>query len=164
VSGYAGGTAETARYDMVSSHATRHAEAVQVTFDPAQVTYGQLLQVFFSVAHDPTQLDRQGPDVGAQYRSALFLADDAQRTVAGKYIAQLESAKVYPGRIVTQLSPLEAFYPAEAYHQDYATLHPESPYIATFDLPKIAHLESMFPERFRSEPRLVDPRNARPRP
>ena len=164
VSGYAGGTADTARYDLVSYGTTDHAEAVLVTFDPAQVTYGQLLQVFFSVIHDPTQLDRQGPDTGRQYRSALFPADDAQKAVAARYIEQLDAARVYPGRIVTRLEPLSGFYPAEAYHQDYATLHPDQPYIATFDLPKIAHLEKLFPERFRKEPSLVDSANARPRP
>ncbi len=163
VSGYAGGTADTARYDLVSHGATDHAEAVLVTFDPAQVTYGQLLHVIFSVIHDPTQLDRQGPDVGRHYRSALFPADDAQKAVAAKYIEQLDATRTYPGRIVTRLEPLSGFYPAEAYHQDYATRHPDQPYIATFDLPKIAHLEKMFPERFRNEPSLVDPRNA-PRP
>ncbi len=165
VSGYAGGTADTARYDLVSHGATDHAEAVLVTFDPAQVTYGQLLHVFFSVVHDPTQLDRQGPDVGRHYRSALFPADEAQKAVAARYIEQLDAARAFPGgRIVTRLEPRAGFFPAEDYHQDYATRHPDQPYIATFDLPKIAHLEKLFPERFRREPSLVDPRNARPRP
>ena len=163
VSGYAGGTADTARYDLVSHGATDHAEAVLVTFDPAQVTYGQLLHVFFSVIHDPTQLNRQGPDTGRHYRSALFPADDAQEAVATRYIAQLDAAQVYPARIVTRLEPLSGFYPAEAYHQDYATRHPDQPYIAIFDLPKIAHLERLFPDFFRKEPNLVDPANARPR-
>lgn len=164
VSGYAGGTADTARYDLVAHGETDHAEAVLVTYDPKQVTYGQLLQVFFSVIHDPTQLDRQGPDVGRHYRSALFPADEAQRTVAARYIGQLDAARVYPGRIVTRLEPLDGFHPAEAYHQDYATRHPEQPYIAIFDLPKIANLEKVFPDRFRQEPVLVDPNNARVRP
>lgn len=164
VSGYAGGTADTARYDLVSNGATDHAEAVLVTFDPAQVSYGALLHVFFSVVHDPTQRDRQGPDVGRHYRSAIFPADDAQKTVAGRYIEQLDAARAYPVRIVTRLEPLSGFYPAEAYHQDYATRHPDQPYIAAFDLPKIDNLGRVFPERFRKEPSLVDPRNARPRP
>jgi peptide-methionine (S)-S-oxide reductase len=155
VSGYAGGKRETANYQAVTGGATGHAEAVQVTYDPKQISYGKLLQIYFSVAHDPTQLNRQGPDFGTQYRSALFYADDDQKQVAGRYIAQLEAARAFPGKIVTQLSPLEAFYPAEAYHQDYATLHPESPYIVAFDRPKIANLKSVMPEVFREAPLLV---------
>jgi len=155
VSGYAGGKKETANYEAVGSGATGHAESVQVTYDPKQISYGKLLQIYFSVAHDPTQLNRQGPDSGTQYRSAIFFADDSQKQVAERYVAQLEAAHVFPGRIVTQVAPLAAFYPAEAYHQDYATLHPESPYIARFDRPKIANLKSVMPEVYRDAPVLV---------
>ena len=155
VSGYAGGSAATARYELVGSGLTGHAEAVQVRFDPKQVSYAQLLQIFFSVVHDPTQLNRQGPDRGTQYRSALFTTDASQKQAAERYIAQLDAAKVYPAKIVTQVAPLAAFYPAEDYHQDYATLHPESGYIATFDLPKIAALKTMFAAQYRAEPVLV---------
>ena len=161
VSGYAGGQADTASYDKVTSGRTGHAESVQVTFDPAQVSYGELLHIFFSVIHDPTQLNRQGPDVGTHYRSALFYVDEGQKQIAEKYIAQLGEAKAYPRKIVTEVTPLKGFYPAEGYHQDYATLHPESGYIITFDLPKIANLKSMFPERYRSEPQLVNQKSAR---
>lgn len=155
VSGYAGGSQNTAHYEIVGSGLTGHAEAVQVRFDPKQVSYAQLLQIFFSVAHDPTQLNRQGPDRGTQYRSALFTTDATQKQAAERYIAQLDAAKVFPGKIVTQVTPLTAFYPAEDYHQDYATLHPDSPYIATFDLPKIAALKSLFAAQYRSDPVLV---------
>jgi peptide-methionine (S)-S-oxide reductase len=155
VSGYAGGDKAAATYDAVSSGRTGHAESVQVTFDPKQVTYGQLLQVYFSVAHDPTTLNRQGPDRGTQYRSAVFYKDEDQKRVAERYIAQLDAAKVFPARIVTQVAPLTAFHPAEAYHQDYATLHPNSPYIATFDLPKIANLKATMPDLYRDKPVLV---------
>jgi len=155
VSGYAGGKAESANYEKVTGGDTGHAESVQVTFDPAQVSAGQLLHIFFSVIHDPTQLNRQGPDIGSHYRSAIFFADDAQKQVAQQYIAQLEEAKVYRGRIVTEVTPLQGFYPAEAYHQDYATLYPQQPYILAFDRPKIENLKTMFPERFRAEPHLV---------
>jgi len=155
VSGYAGGKKETANYEAVGSGATGHAESVQVTYDPKQISYGKLLQIYFSVAHDPTQLNRQGPDRGTQYRSAIFFAGDSQKQVAERYIAQLEAAHAFPGKIVTQVAPLAAFYPAEAYHQDYATLHPQSPYIATFDLPKIANLKSTMPEVYREAPVLV---------
>ena len=155
VSGYAGGPASRANYEAVGSGATGHAESVQVTYDPRRVTYGQLLQVFFSVAHDPTQLNRQGPDHGTQYRSEIFFADAAQQQVAQRYIAQLDAARVFPARIVTQVAPLAGFYRAEAYHQDYATLHPESPYIAAFDLPKIANLKTTFPRLYRDAPVLV---------
>jgi peptide-methionine (S)-S-oxide reductase len=161
VSGYAGGKAETATYDKVTTDTTGHAESVQVTFDPALISYGQLLQIYFSVIHDPTQLNRQGPDVGTHYRSAVFHVDDAQKQVAEKYIAQLDAAQVYRKKIVTQLTPLDGFYPAEGYHQDYATLHPESGYIIAFDLPKIANLKAMFPQWYRAEPQLVNPKNAR---
>ena len=155
VSGYSGGSQMTARYEMIGSGLTGHAEAVQVTFDPKQVTYAQLLQIFFSVIHDPTQLNRQGPDRGTQYRSAIFTTEPGQKLAAERYIAQLDAAKVFPAKIVTQVTPLAAFYPAEEYHQDYATLHPESGYIATFDLPKIANLKSMFTPQYRELPVLT---------
>jgi peptide-methionine (S)-S-oxide reductase len=145
VSGYAGGSAKTADYDMVSGGNTGHAESVQVTFDPAEVSYGQLLRVFFSVAHDPTQLNRQGPDVGTQYRSAIFFASDDQKNVAQAYISQLNRAKAFPSPIVTQVVALPAFFPAEAYHQNYAALHPMQPYIVIHDQPKVANLKEQFP-------------------
>jgi peptide-methionine (S)-S-oxide reductase len=155
VSGYAGGNATQAEYETVSSGSTGHAESVQVTFDPKQVSYGQLLQIYFSVAHDPTQLNHQYPDTGTQYRSAIFYRDPIQKQVAERYIAQLDAAKTYAHPIVTQLSALERFYPAEGYHQNYATLHPDSSYIARFDLPKIEHLKAMFPALYREQPALV---------
>jgi len=155
VSGYSGGGKETAQYEMVGSGLTGHAESVKITFDPKKVSYGTLLQIYFSVAHDPTQLNRQDPDSGPQYRSAVFYADAAQKETTEKYIAQLDAAKSYPKKIVTQVVPLTAFYPAEGYHQDYLTLHPESGYIARFDLPKIANLKAMFPQQYRAEPALV---------
>ena len=155
VSGYAGGAKETARYEAIGSGRTGHAESVQITYDPKLISYGKLLQIYFSIAHDPTTLNRQGPDNGTQYRSAVFYKDATQKQVTEKYIAQLDAAKVYEGKIVTQLTPLTAFYPAEGYHQDYATLHPNQPYIATFDLPKIANLKSMMPEVWRDKPVLV---------
>lgn len=155
VSGYAGGRKETASYALIGTGMTGHAEAVQITYDPKQISYGRLLQILFSVAHDPTQLNRQGPDSGTQYRLAIFYQDARQKEVAERYIAQLDAAKLFPDKIVTQLTPLTAFYPAEAYHQDYATLHPDSPYIARFDLPKIANLKTMLPEVYRVKPVLV---------
>ena len=158
VSGYAGGDKATASYSMIGSGRTGHAEAVHITYDPKLVSYGKLLQIYFSVVHDPTQLNRQGPDSGTQYRSAIFYQNDSQKQVAERYIAQLEAAKAFPGKIVTQLTPLApplAFYPAEGYHQDYATLHPRQPYIARFDLPKIANLKTMMPELYRDKPVLV---------
>jgi peptide-methionine (S)-S-oxide reductase len=145
VSGYAGGAAKSADYEMVSTGMTGHAESVQVTYDPAQVSYGQLLTVFFSVAHDPTQLNRQGPDTGTQYRSAIFTTNDEQKRVAQAYVAQLDKAKVFPRPIVTEIVPLPAFYPAEAYHQNYLALHPTQPYIVYNDLPKVANLKTQFP-------------------
>ena len=148
VSGYAGGTAGTADYNQVSSGTTRHAEAVEVTYDPAKVSYGQLLKVFFSVAHDPTQLNRQGPDHGTQYRSAIFTSGDEQKRVAQAYVAQLDRAKVYPQPIVTEIVALPGFYPAEAYHQDYLALHPTQPYIVFNDLPKLANLKTQFPDLY----------------
>jgi peptide-methionine (S)-S-oxide reductase len=145
VSGYSGGSADTAKYDEVSSGSTGHAESVQVTYDPSRISYGQLLRVFFSVAHDPTELNRQGPDTGTQYRSAVFFANDEQRRVAEAYIAQLQTARAFPRPVVTQVTPLKAFYEAEAYHQDYLVHHPDQPYIVINDLPKIANLQRQFP-------------------
>lgn len=156
VSGYAGGTKETANYNVVSSGGTAHAEAVQVTFDPRVVSYGQILQIFFSVAHDPTQLNRQGPDKGPQYRSEIFPQTDEQRQVAKAYIAQLDAAKAYPRPIATKVSDGKAaFYAAEAYHQDYATKNPMQPYIVINDAPKVKNLEAMFAQQFRATPVLV---------
>lgn len=151
VSGYAGGEAKKADYRAVSSGATGNAESVQVTYDPSRVSYGQLLRILFSVAHDPTQLNRQGPDVGTQYRSAIFYVNDEQKRVAQAYIRQLDQAKAFPRPIVTQVTPLPVFLPAEAYHQNYAALHPDQPYIAINDLPKIAHLREQFPDMYRSK-------------
>ena len=155
VSGYAGGQKETANYASIGSGRTGHAESVQVTYDPKQISYGKLLQIYFSVAHDPTQLNRQGPDAGTQYRSAVFYQGASQKQVVEGYVAQLDAAKVFTGKIVTQITPLTVFYPAEAYHQDYATLNPRSPYIARFDLPKIANLKTLMPELYREKPVLV---------
>ena len=155
VSGYAGGEKHTAEYDRVGTGATGHAESVQVTFDPKQISYGRLLQIFFSVAHDPTQLNRQGPDAGPQYRSAIFPASQEQANIARAYIEQLDTAGVYPYRIVTTIESGRTFYPAESYHQDYMTRHPRDPYIMINDLPKVADLKRLFPERYRSEPVLV---------
>ncbi|MDD5249808.1 MAG: peptide-methionine (S)-S-oxide reductase MsrA [Rhodocyclaceae bacterium] len=148
VSGYAGGSAATAHYDQVSRGDTGQAEAVRVRFDPAQVSYRQLLQVFFSVAHDPTQLNRQGPDVGTQYRSAIFYASAEQQAAARSYIEQLSAARTFPRPIVTQLVPLQGFYPAEAYHQNYLALHPDQPYIVFNDLPKLRQLQKQFPNLY----------------
>jgi len=148
VSGYAGGAAATATYEVVGSGRTGHAESVEVTYDPAQVSYGELLRIFFSVAHDPTQLNRQGPDHGTQYRSAIFTRNDAQMQVAKAYIAQLDAAKVFPQPIVTEVTPLPAFYAAEAYHQNYLALHPDQPYIVYNDLPKLTQLKARFPDRY----------------
>jgi peptide-methionine (S)-S-oxide reductase len=144
-SGYAGGAADTATYPQVSTGDTGHAESVRVTFDPAQVTFGQLLKVFFSVAHDPTQLDRQGPDEGTQYRSAIWFSSPEQQRIASAYVAQLAKASVFRDRIVTQVSPLKAFYVAEAYHQDYFVHNPYSPYIIINDKPKVEHLKTEWP-------------------
>lgn len=150
VSGYAGGSRETAHYDMVGSGGTGHAETVKITFDPHKITYGKLLQIYFSVVQDPTQLNRQGPDSGTQYRSAIFYKNDEQKRIAASYIAQLDAAKVYPARIVTQIAPYTAFYAAEDYHQDFATLHPTQGYIARFDLPKLDNLKRLFPSDYRA--------------
>lgn len=156
VSGYAGGEVASAHYRDVSSGRTGHAESVKIIFNPRIVTYGQILQIYFSVAHDPTQLDRQGPDVGTQYRSAIFYADESQRAIAERYIAQLDQAHAFRQRIVTRLEPLQAFYPAESYHQDYLTLHPNSPYIVINDLPKLENLRRLYGDRYRAEPKLVE--------
>lgn len=144
-SGYSGGEAKTAQYEIVSSGETGHAESVKITYDPSQITYGELLRVFFSVAHDPTELNRQGPDDGTQYRSVIFYGNDEQKKIAEGYIAQLDKAKVFPRAIVTQVVPLKAFYTAEAYHQDYAKNHPRDMYIVFNDAPKVAHLREQFP-------------------
>ncbi|HLA70072.1 MAG TPA: peptide-methionine (S)-S-oxide reductase MsrA [Steroidobacteraceae bacterium] len=145
LSGYAGGARNDADYRAVSGGDTGHAESVQIVYDPAQVTYGQILQVFFSVAHDPTQLNRQGPDTGTQYRSAIFYANDSQQKIARAYIAQLDAARLYPRAIVTKVDPLARFYAAEAYHQDYLINHPSQPYIVFNDLPKVRNFHSMLP-------------------
>ena len=155
VSGYAGGSKSTADYTRVSTGTTGHAESVEIKYDPNKISYGRILQIFFSVAHDPTQLNRQGPDSGPQYRSAIFTTSDEQRKVAEAYIAQLNAAKVYKKPIVTKLGPLEAFYPAEAYHQDYLTLHPNQPYIAYNDMPKIENLKKIFADNYIDKPTLV---------
>lgn len=155
VSGYAGGLARTANYDTVGHGTTGHAEAVQITYDPKQVTLGKLLQIYFSVVHDPTQLNRQGPDTGTQYRSTVFTSDPAERKMVESYIAQLNAAKVYKKSIATTLEPLQGFYPAEDYHQDYLTLHPNQPYIVFNDLPKIENLKKVFAENYREKPALV---------
>jgi peptide-methionine (S)-S-oxide reductase len=147
-SGYAGGTANTAQYEVVSSGRTGHAESVKVTYDPSKVSYGQLLKIFFSVAHDPTQLNEQGPDVGPQYRSVVFAADDTQRRIARGYIDQLDAAKVFRRRIVTDVASSQKFYEAEAYHQDYFTRHPYDPYILMNDRPKVEALRRQFPDRY----------------
>jgi peptide-methionine (S)-S-oxide reductase len=155
VSGYAGGSVANPSYEQVSSGRTGHAESVQVTYDPHKVSLGKILQIYFSVAHDPTQLNRQGPDVGTQYRSAIFYSDEAQKKVAQAYIAQLGGAGVFHRPIVTRLDPLAKFYPAEAYHQDYALTHPYSPYIVYNDLPKVDNLEKLFADVYRQKPVTV---------
>jgi len=155
VSGYAGGEAGTAHYEMVTSGLTGHAEAVRITYDPEKITYGKLLQIFFSAAHDPTQLNRQGPDVGTQYRTAIFPQDEEQAKLARDYIAQLNQARVFEAAIVTKIEPGHAFYPAEDYHQDYLTLNPTQPYIVYNDLPKIENLKRIFADLYRDDPVLV---------
>jgi peptide-methionine (S)-S-oxide reductase len=159
VSGYAGGQVADPTYKQVTRGNTGHAESVEITYDPAKVSYGQLLQVFFSVAHDPTQLNRQGPDIGTQYRSAIFYRDEEQKRVAEAYIRQLGAASLFPAAIVTEVAPLDRFYAAEDYHQDYAFLHPDQPYIIWNDLPKVANLKEIFPALWRDEPKLVFARN-----
>ena len=146
--GYAGGSAATATYDQVTTETTGHAESVEVVYDPSKITYGQLLRIFFSVAHDPTELDRQGPDVGTSYRSVIFYRNDEQKRLAQAYIAQLDAEKVFPSPIVTEVTPLKGFYRAEDYHQDYALHHPDNPYILVCDRPKIEALREQFPELF----------------
>ena len=147
-SGYSGGSANTAEYETVSTGQTGHAESVQIVYDPSQVTYGELLRVFFSVAHDPTQLNRQGPDQGTQYRSVIFYGNDEQKRIAEAYVAQLDKAKIFSQPIVTQVVPLKAFYRAEDYHQNYAATHPNQPYIVFNDAPKVAHLRQEFPNLY----------------
>lgn len=155
VAGYSGGTRETATYEMVSRETTGHAEAVEITFDPKKVTYGQLLRLYFSVVHDPTQLDRQGPDSGPSYRSEIFFTTPAQEKVAKAYVDQLAKAKVFPRPIVTRIEPLKAFYAAEDYHQDFLARNPRHPYIVRNDLPKVAALKAEFPELYRASPVLL---------
>ena len=147
-SGYSGGSAKTADYEIVSSGTTGHAESVQIVYDPSEITYGELLRIFFSVAHDPTQRNHQGPDEGTQYRSAIFFANQEQKSIAEAYIAQLDQAKVFSQPIVTVVVPLAGFYPAEAYHQNYAALHPNQPYIVFNDAPKVEHLRQVFPDLY----------------
>jgi peptide-methionine (S)-S-oxide reductase len=155
VSGYAGGEKRTAGYETVGTGSTGHAESVRITFDPRKVSYGQILQIYFSVAHDPTQLNRQGPDVGTQYRSAIFPANAEQARVAKAYISQLNQARVYKAAIVTKIEPDRGFFPAEDYHQDFMTRHPGHPYIVYNDLPKIDDLKQLFPDAYRVDPVLV---------
>jgi peptide-methionine (S)-S-oxide reductase len=148
-SGFAGGTRSTANYETVSEGVTGHAESVRITYDPSQITYGQLLKIFFAVAHDPTELNRQGPDTGTQYRSAIFYANEEQKRIALAYIEQLNKAHAFESAIVTQVSALDSFYEAEGYHQDYAAHHPKDPYIVINDLPKVANLRKQFPNLYR---------------
>src|SRR3954451_5274416 len=155
VAGYSGGEKETAHYEMVGTETTGHAESVEITFDPRQVSYGQLLQLFFSVAHDPTQLDRQGPDRGPSYRSEIFFASPSQERVARAYVNQLTAAKVFSQPIVTKIEPLKAFYAAEDYHQDYLIHHPSQPYIVFNDKPKIEALKRVYPERYSDAPVMI---------
>jgi peptide-methionine (S)-S-oxide reductase len=155
IAGYAGGERSTADYKRVGSGSTGHAESVKIIFDPAKISYGQILQIAFSVVHDPTQLNRQGPDVGTQYRSVIFYADDDQRRIAQAYIAQLDQAHVFARSIVTQVDPLKGFYEAEGYHQDYLVHNPTEPYIATYDVPKVENLKRTFPELYSGQPVLA---------
>jgi peptide-methionine (S)-S-oxide reductase len=155
VSGYAGGEQATAQYEKVGRGTTGHAEAVRITYDPRKVSFGKLMQIYFSVAHDPTELNRQGPDVGPQYRSTVFAADDEQARVSQAYIEQLDKAKSFSRKIATTIERGRTFYPAEAYHQDYLVLHPTQPYIAIHDLPKVENLKRLFPDAYRVEPVLV---------
>ena len=153
--GYAGGSASTATYDQVTTERTGHAESVEVVYDPSKITYGQLLRIFFSVAHDPTEVNRQGPDVGTSYRSAIFYQNDEQKRIATAYIAQLNAAKVFHAPIATRVDADSGFFRAETYHQDYLVRHPDAPYIATFDLPKVADLKALFPQRYTARPTLA---------
>jgi peptide-methionine (S)-S-oxide reductase len=156
LSGYSGGDAKTAEYEIVSSGRTHHAESVRITFDPKEVSYGQILQVFFSVAHDPTELDRQGPDVGPQYRSAIFFADETQQRIARAYIVQLDKARVFSAPIVTRVDPLTGFFPAEDYHQDFLLKNPNNRYIVINDLPKISNFQRTLPALYRGKPVTVE--------
>jgi peptide-methionine (S)-S-oxide reductase len=158
VSGYAGGERRTAEYETVSTGTTGHAESVEITFDPAQISYGQLLQIAFSVVHDPTQLNRQGPDMGSQYRSAIFFADASQQRIAENYIAQLDQSHAFAKKITTTVVPLKGFYPAESYHQDYLVRHPDALYIEYNDLPKVENLKRAFPDLYRPDPVLTTSR------
>jgi peptide-methionine (S)-S-oxide reductase len=155
VSGYAGGDARSANYEAVSGGNTGHAEAVRITYDPSKISYGQILQIYFSVAHNPTELNRQGPDTGSQYRSAIFPSNAEQLQVAKAYVAQLDKARVFKARIVTTTETMKAFYPAEAYHQNYLTRHPDDAYILENDIPKLDNLKKVFPKRYRAAPALV---------
>jgi peptide-methionine (S)-S-oxide reductase len=157
VSGYAGGDRSTANYDTVSTGTTGHAESVQITFDPAQLSYGEILRIFFSVVHDPTELNRQGPDAGTQYRSQIVYSDDTQKNIATAYITQLDKAGVFHRPIVTKVDPLKGFYPAEGYHQDYLEHNPTNPYIAFNDLPKVENFKRVFPDYYSAHPVLVNP-------
>lgn len=152
LAGYSGGEKARARYEQVGTGQTGHAESVQITFDPREISYGEILRIYFSVAHDPTQLNRQGPDTGSQYRSAIFYADASQQRIAQAYVAQLEGARVFAQPIVTRIDPLKAFYPAEDYHQDFLIRHPDHPYIFVNDLPKLANLRRLFPQDYREQP------------
>jgi peptide-methionine (S)-S-oxide reductase len=155
VSGYSGGSKDTAHYEMVGTEQTGHAESVQLTYDPRQISYGKILQIYFSVAHNPTELNYQGPDSGPSYRSAIFYANDAQKRVAQAYIVQLDHAHVFPAPIVTKLESFTGFYPAEDYHQDFLVLHPTYPYIVINDLPKVENLKRLFPDYYRETPVTV---------
>jgi len=154
LAGYSGGEKTTAKYEQVGSGRTGHAESVQIIFDPREISYGEILRIYFSVAHNPTELNRQGPDTGTQYRSAIFYADASQQRIAQAYIAQLDRAHVFPQPIVTRVDPFKAFYPAEAYHQDFLVRHPDHPYIIFNDAPKIASLKKLFPQDYREQPVL----------
>jgi peptide-methionine (S)-S-oxide reductase len=158
MAGYSGGPARKANYQDVETGATGHAESIQISFDPNEVTYGELLRIFFSVAHDPTELNRQGPDSGPQYRSVIFYADDTQRRIAQNYIAQLNGSKTFAQPIVTRVDELKGFYPAEGYHQDYYLKNPHQPYIVVNDLPKISNLRQLFPDYYRDSPVMVSSR------
>ncbi|HEV7518891.1 MAG TPA: peptide-methionine (S)-S-oxide reductase MsrA [Thermoanaerobaculia bacterium] len=155
VAGYSGGAKATAHYEMVGTERTGHAESVEITFDPTKISYGQLLRLYFAIAHDPTELDRQGPDTGNSYRSEIFFATPTQERVARAYVAQLTKEKVFDGRIVTKIEPMKGFYPAEGYHQDFLIHNPTYPYIVFNDLPKIAHLKRLFPDYYRGQPVTV---------
>jgi peptide-methionine (S)-S-oxide reductase len=152
IAGYSGGEKSTAQYETVSNGSSGHAESVQITFDPQQVSFGELLQIFFAVAHDPTELNRQGPDIGTQYRSSIFYVDDAQRRIAQAYVVQLDKAKIFAHPIATRIDPFKAFYPAEAYHQDFLIKNPNHPYIVINDLPKIRNLQATFPALYQGNP------------